>query len=363
MLIRTIKEALMSRTLISLVIFALAVVMALVISCAPEPAPTAAPLPTVPPTLAPTTIPLVKITSAWSMTNADPAPLWIAQDIGFFKQNGLEVQVIYLDGGTKHAQALISKDVAIGVTSAAPVVSADAGGADLRLVAGLVNVLNYDFIVRPSIKSGADLKGKKVAVSGASGSSATAMRLALRTSFNLDPDKDVATVSIGNEAERETALLSGQIDATVVNPDTSIKAKKDGLVVLESLWGKPIPYAHTGIGTTQSFAKANPQVVTAFLKSIIQATGYIRDPANKSTTIKTIAKYLKLDDQELLEQAYARMSQTILACAPYVPMDGMKTVIGETKTAVDAGLTADQVADNSFVKSLDDSGFVKANCH
>ncbi len=344
-------------------VFALLVIVALVAgACAPAPI-AVPPAATSAPTAVPaTTAPVVKITSAWSMTNADPAPLWVAQEAGFFKQNGLDVQVIYIDGGTKHAQALISKDVAIGITSAAPVISATAGGADLELVVGLVNVLNYDFIVRPNIKTAADLKGKKVAVSGASGSSATAMRIALRQLFSLDPDKDVATISIGNEVERETALLSGQIDATVVNPDTSIKAKKDGLVVLETLWGKPIPYAHTGVGTTRAYAKANPEVVTAYVKSIIQAIGYIKDPANKANVVKTIGKYLKLEDQELLDQGYARMSQTILQCTPYVPEEGIKTVIGETKAAVEGGMKPDQVMDNSFVKSLADSGFVKANC-
>lgn len=323
-------------------------------------APTAAPTPA--PTTAPTAAPLVKVNSSWSMTNADPAPLWVAQDMGFFKKNGLDVSLVFIDGGTKHAQALISKSVDMGITSAAPVVSADAGGADLELIAGIVNVLNYDFIARPAIKSGADLKGKKVAVSGASGSSNTAMRVALRTLFSLDPDKDVATISIGNEVERETALVSGQIDATVVNPDTSIKAKKDGLIVLDSLWGKPIPYAHTGVGVTKAFAKANPQVVTNYVKSIIQAIGYIKDPANKANTIKIIAKYLKTDDQEMLDQSYTRMATSILQCAPYVPVDGIKTVIGETKEAVAKGLTAEDAVDDSFVKALDDSGFIKANC-
>ena len=331
----------------------------IVVACAPAPAPAITPIA---PTVPATTAPLVKLQSAWSMMNSDPAPVWVAVDMGFFKQNGLDVSLVFIDGGTKHAQALISKDVAIGVTSAAPVVSAAAGGADLELVLGIVNVINYDFLVRPGIKTAADLKGKKVAVSGASGSSNTAMRLALKTLFNLDPDKDVITMSVGNEAEREVALMSGQIDATVVNPDTSIKAKKDGLVVLDSLWGKPVPYAHTGVGVTKSFAKDNPQVVANYLKSIIQAIGYIKDPANKTNVVKIFAKYLKADDQEMLDSMYTRMSQTILRCVSYVPMDGMATVISETKTAVSAGLTADKVVDNSFVKTLDDSGFIKANC-
>ncbi len=337
-------------------------------ACAPSTPPTLAPAtqaPTTPlpvPTNQPTPAPLVKLRSAFSQLNPDAAPIWIAKDTGIFEKNGLDVEVLFIDGGTKHAQALISRDVSIGVTSAAPVVSADAAGADLVLIAGLVNHPNYDFIVRPEIKTPADLKGKKVAVSGLSGSSYTAVRIALRDVFKFDPDKDVAIVTIGNDTERIAAMLAGQIDATVVTPDLSPKVKKDGLAVLDSLWGRDIPYQHTAVGTSKAFLKDNSQAAVNYVKSLIQAIGYFRDPANKANVIKIMSKYLKLDDADVLEGAYARMGQKVFSCAPYITLDGVKTVIGESKEAVQKGLTPEQVSDNSIIKSLDDSGFIKANC-
>lgn len=344
-----------------------AIVIAL-IGCAPAPTPTSTPAaarPTaVPATAAPTAtaVPKVKVRSAYSQLNPDAAPVWVAKDLGFFEKNGLDIELVFIDGGTRHAQALIAKEVSIGFSSAAPVVNAAAGGADLVLIAGVVNRINYDFIALPTIKSGADLKGKKVAVSGPSGSSATALRVALRELFQLDPDKDVVTLSIGNELEREVALTTKQIDATVVNPDISIKAKKDGLVVLGNLWNRDIAYQHSAVVSTKAYLKANPEIATQYLKSIIQAIGYYKDPANKANVIKIMSKYLQIDDQEVLESAYARMSQTIFQCAPYVTLEGTKTVISETKVAVEKGLTPEQIVDNSFIKALEDSGFVKANC-
>lgn len=346
------------------ILILLAVAVTALTSCAQvatPAAPTAAPIPP-PPTAVPTAVPKVKLRTAFSQLNPDASPAWIAKDAGFFDKNGLDVELIFIDGGTRHAQALIAKEVSIGFSSAAPVVNAATGGADLVLIAGVVNRINYDFIALPTIKSGADLKGKKVAVSGPSGSSATAMRVALRQLFQLDPDKDVVTISIGNEIEREVALTSKQIDATVVNPDLSIKAKKDGLTVLGNLWNRDIAYQHSAVVSTQAYLKANPDIVTQYLKSIIQAIGYYRDPANKANVIKIMSKYLQLDDQEVLESAYARMSQTIFQCAPYVTLEGTKTVISETQAAVEKGLTPEQVVNNSFIKTLEDSGFVKANC-
>lgn len=304
-----------------------------------------------------------KITVAYSTLNPDPLPVWVAQDQGFFSRNGLDVNLIFIDGGTQTAQAMISGDVKFGVTAPAAAVNATAGGADLVLVSGLVNVINYDFVVQPGIKTADDLKGKKVAWSGPSGSSATATRIALRKLFNLNPDKDVATITIGTETQREAALVSKQIDATVMNPDLAVKAQKDGLVVLAEMWkDQSTPYQHTGIVASRAYLSANADVATRFFKSLIQAIGYTRDPANKDTVIKIMGKYLKVDDQDTLNSGYVRMSQTLLQCAPYGTVDGMKTIVDESKPAKDKGITADQMTDNSYIKALDDDGFIKANC-
>ncbi len=357
----------------SIVLLMVVVTMIALAACAPAPtsapptavpaAPTPAPAPTsVPPTAVPTAAPKVKLQVAYSTINPDPLPMWVAKDAGFFDKNGIDAEVLFIDGGTKTAQALVSKDVQFASTAPSGPVSATAGGADLILIGGLVNVPNYDFLVLPTIKTAADLKGKKVAVSGLSGSSYTAARIALREVFKLDPDKDVTFITIGTETEREAALLTKQIDATVINPDLSVKAKKDGLVVLDSLWDEPIPYQHTGLAASKAYISANKDTTERFLKSIVQAIGYIKDPKNKEDVLKILGKYLKLDDRDVLESGYARMSQKLLKCAPYATLEGMQTIVSESKTAKEKGLTAEQMVDNSFLKALDDGGFVKANC-
>lgn len=293
--------------------------------------------------------------------------MWVAKDAGFFDKNGLNVTLTFINGGTQTAQAAVAGDVKFAVTAPSAAVNADAGGADLVLVTGLVNVINYDFLTQPNIKSAADLKGKKVAWSGPSGSSATALRISLKTLFGFTPDPpnpDVTALTIGTEPEREQAMVAKQIDATVMNPDLAeTKGVQDGLVVYAKMWQRSdIPYQHTGIVASKKYLSTNTDAATRFIKSVVQAIGYIKDPANKDKVIASLGKYLKSDDQAYLNSGYTRMSQTLLLCAPYGTLDGMKTVIGESKTAVDKGITPEQMTDNSFIKSLDDSGFVKANC-
>ncbi len=347
------------------------VVVASLAACAPAAAPTTAPTsaPAQPTATtaaaAPTAGAMTKITVAYSTLNPDPLPIWVAQDAGFFAKNGLDVNLVFINGGTQTAQAAVAGDVQFAVTAPSAAVNADAGGADLVLVTGLVNVINYDLVAVPGIKTAADMKGKKVAWSGPSGSSATALRIALKTVFNLNVDAgDVTPITIGTEPEREQAMVAKQIDATVINPDLAeTKGVSDGLVVLAQMWKRnDIPYQHTGIVASKKYLANNQDAATRFFKAVIQAIGYVRDPANKAAVLATLGKYLKSTDQAYLTSGYTRMSQTLLQCAPYGTLDGMKTVIGESKTAVAKGITADQMTDNSFIKALDDSGFVKANC-
>lgn len=114
----------------------------------------------------------------------------------------------------------------------------------------------------------------------------------LRDILKLDPDKDVTYITIGTETDREAALASKQIDATVFNPDLTIKAKKDGLVVLKSLRESNIPYQHTGLVASKAYVSANKDVTDRFSRSVIQGAGYIKDPKNKEDVIKSMAKYL-----------------------------------------------------------------------
>lgn len=342
-------------------------------ACAPAGAPTVVPT-TVPaaPTALPATATAVpatvtpvtktKLTVAISTLSSQPALMWVAKDAGFFDQNGLEVNLIFIDGGTKTTQALLSKDVQYAFVAPDSLINANAGGADTVLVAGLMNTLSYDFVVTSAIKTPADLKGKKVAVSGLSGSSYTAARIALRDIFKLDPDKDVAIIAVGNQAQREAALLSGQIQASVMDPDAQTQLKKEGLVILENLWNKNIPYEQNGIGASKAYVRQNPDTTTRLLKALIQATGYFKSPENQDKVMSIIGKNLKSDDKEFLNNAYTRLGQGVLQCAPYSTVEGIKTIVAESKAAVEKGITAESMVDNSFVKALEDNGFVKANC-
>jgi ABC-type nitrate/sulfonate/bicarbonate transport system substrate-binding protein len=106
-----------------------------------------------------------KLMIGWSAIAGSQAPFWITKEAGLFDKNGLDVTMIYVDGGSQATQALMSGDVpVVQVGGNAPVV-ARLRGADVTLIAGLLNVLAYSMVVSPEIKKPEDLKGKNVSVS------------------------------------------------------------------------------------------------------------------------------------------------------------------------------------------------------
>src|SRR5207249_890676 len=106
----------------------------------------------------------------------------------------------------------------------AEALSANAGGADLVVVANLAPVYPYKLYAAKGITTIQGLKGKKVGVSNVGGSSDIATRAALK-SAGLDPDKDVNIIAVGSHANRTAALLAGTIDAGVDDPPEVVQFK------------------------------------------------------------------------------------------------------------------------------------------
>jgi NitT/TauT family transport system substrate-binding protein len=154
------------------------------------------------------------------------ALIWITKEGQLFYKNGLDVDVLYLESNLVRT-ALISGDVPIGAMSGAAMATPRLQGADLVVVLGFQNYLPFRLVVRPEIKSVADLKGKRVGVAGFGLLAERAARLVV-AKLGLNPDKDVTLLQTGGEATRFAALVNGSIDATVLNPPVHKRAVEAG---------------------------------------------------------------------------------------------------------------------------------------
>jgi hypothetical protein len=124
---------------------------------------------------------LKKVRVAFPSIVIDFAPLWIAREKGLFREEGIDAEITYIQGGTRVVQALVSGDVNFGMGTATGAVTARAAGEGIITVAVPMNRLDYAFVSRQPISRPADLNGKKVGVAGVGGADNLANRIALES--------------------------------------------------------------------------------------------------------------------------------------------------------------------------------------
>ena len=242
-----------------------------------------------------------KVTAAYSNVSADDWIVWYAFEKGVFKDNGLDVDLQSINGGAQTSAALLANQVQIAQFGGAEALSANAGGADLVLVANLAPVYPYKLYAQKGITNIAGLKGKKVGVSNAGGSSDIATRAALKAA-GLDPDKDVTIVAVGSHANRTAALLAGSIDAGVDDPPEDLELVKAGLTAIVDLAGQKLPAANTGVIMQRTYLNGNKDTVQAYVDSLTIARTKMK--ADKAGATAVLGKYFKITDQPALDGAY-----------------------------------------------------------
>src|SRR5256885_3455568 len=285
-----------------------------------------------------------KVTAAYSNISADDWLSWYAFEKGIFTDNGLTVDLQSINGGTQTSGALLAGSVQIAQFGGAEALSANAGGGDLVVVANLAPVYPYKLYAAKGIASIQGLKGKRVGVSNAGGSSDIATRAALKAA-GIDPDKDVDIRAVGSHANRTAALLNGSIDAGVDDPPEDVELVKAGLTPLIDLAAQKLPAANTGVIMQRTYLSANKQTVQAYVDSLTIAR--VKMKADKAGATAVLGKYFKLDNQDALNTAYDFFMNEVTV--PYLFPE-----VTQFKDAVDIlGKTNDKIKSVDISKMLD----------
>jgi len=282
--------------------------------------------------------------------------LWIAKDAGIFKKHGLDVNMIYIEGTPKALMSLFAGELQVVAGTGPAVVNAKMRGADATMVMGFEVFLPYYLIANANVKSVEDLKGKVGANHSAATSADFAMRLGLK-SLGLDPERDVSLRVVGATNLRMIAVQQNQAQFTVISNSEREPADKMGFKVLADLASKRIPYAHSGLITSQKILKDRREAMLRFGRATIEAIHFLK--TNKPQTIAILKKYAKVDPIAL-EPAYAYMKSAI-PDAPYPTVEGMRTFINEMGRTQPDILKQDPASfvDASIVKAVEDEGFIK----
>jgi NitT/TauT family transport system substrate-binding protein len=276
---------------------------------------------------------------------------WVAQRSGAFEKYGLRIKPIFIRGGVVGVQALLSKDVLIEMQGGAAVVSAWAQGAkELKYIGAVGNKLDYILVANKNIRTPAELKGKRVAVSQIGSSSDFVARYALRQ-VGLNPEKDVAIVALGPAGERWAALQGGHIDATIVQPPLTLLARKAGLSIFVDLAKVDFEYTISGVVTIASFIKSEPETVMNFMRGLADGMDFYRDERNKDQVVRILGEYFRSNATEELEETRRAYSQ-VTPGLPLISAKSIENVIANDKNLAGLGLKAEEILDLSFLQKL-----------
>jgi NitT/TauT family transport system substrate-binding protein len=300
---------------------------------------------------------LERVRVAYSSISGNTASLWVTYEYGFFRKYGLDVELVFVPGGSTASHALSSGEVALAQMAGSAVVQGSLRGNDVVLIAGLINTLTFQLIVDKRISQPDLLKGASIGVTRFGSSTDFAARYAL-DKWGLAAQKDVQVVELDSMPALLSALQSGKIRAAMLSAPFTLHAKKSGFTTLADLQMLGLEYQHTGIATTQRLIKSRPDLVRAFLQAYVEGTYFYK--TQKQEALATMAKYLKTNDTEALNETYETIGLTLLQEKPYPTVKGVQIILQELagREPKGKGAKPEQFLNASFVKELDTAGFI-----
>jgi len=282
-------------------------------------------------------------------------PYWVAKEAGFFKKYGLDVEMIFIDGSTRGVQSLIAGDLALTGAVGTSVINGRLAGGDIAIVSSLVNTLPYYIIGKPTIKSPEDLRGRSASVHIPGTSADFALRLALkRVGLAI---KDIKAITVGGSPARIAAVLSGQVDFTVVTESGKAAGERAGLKLIIDMAKLHIPFQFSCTVTTRKLIREEPETVRRVAKAVAEAVHFYK--TQKEEAIKIMQKYTRGQRRDVLEKAHAAYTE-ILVEDTYPTLEGLKNTL-EIQSSWDpkaAKAKVEDFVDLRFVDELKRTDFI-----
>jgi ABC-type nitrate/sulfonate/bicarbonate transport system substrate-binding protein len=274
------------------------------------------------------------------------APLYLAQEVGIFKKHGMNLELIFIAGGSLSVQALVGQSLDLLMTGGPPFINAYSRGAKIKIIAGVTNVLPYVFIAVSGITTPEQLKGKRIGISRFGSNTDFVVKLAL-SQMGLSP-ADVNILQVGGSQGRLAAMKSGTIHGTVLSPEESLVAQRMGLNPLLDFIEKGVEFPHVNVVAREEYLQGQGHVVRPFLAGYLETIRYFK--SRKNEALKKIMTLSRLDDRQIAEKAYEGYMRSL-------PDDGRPTLKG-LEIVLDALAKEDPKAKSLTVTQLLDLRFL-----
>ncbi|HTM06880.1 MAG TPA: ABC transporter substrate-binding protein [Verrucomicrobiae bacterium] len=299
-----------------------------------------------------------RIRVGYSSISGSYIGLWVGHDAGLFTKEGLEDQLILIPSGSQLAQVTVAGEVEIGALNGSSAMAAALQGADIKIVGNTTNKLIFSIYARPDIKGVDGLKGKNIGISRFGSSTDIAARFALRK-HGLDPQKDVTIVQMGAMSSIMGGLQGGAIDAGLVSPPTLFAVEKLGFKEILNITDMDFPFPNPSLVVQGGIIRTRPDTIDRFMRAYARAIARAR--TDREFTLKSLAKYTKIEDPAVLGRAYDLYVGKVLEKAPYINMPGMQNALDDLAKTMPPAKAAkpEQFIDFRFLDNLEKTGLLK----
>jgi ABC-type nitrate/sulfonate/bicarbonate transport system substrate-binding protein len=198
-------------------------------------------------------------------------PFYVARDRGFFREEGLEPEIIFIRSSLS-IQAMLGGSLDFG-TATGTAVNAIVNGADIRVVLAMSDKPAFDLIAHPSITKIAELRGKRIGFGGIGGLSEIIVRQIL-AAHQIPPDQ-VKFLPMGQNSLTYASLKAGMIDATMLQMPQNFLAQDDGFRKLAA----GLDYYRVvqgGLATAKATAAERYELVAKVIRATLRAVRWIR---------------------------------------------------------------------------------------
>jgi NitT/TauT family transport system substrate-binding protein len=275
-------------------------------------------------------------------------PIRVAMSKGFFKEQGLTLEPIFVRGGPIAITALISGNVDYAsVGGAQAPIRSNARGLDLQIISSMSNYTNYTLLGSKEARTVEELRGKIIGVTGAGAFSDFAIRIYLKRN-NLDPDKDATLRAIGGTALRALALEKGVIAAAPFSAEDTVRLLDKGFPMIVNL-NEALRIPQSVFVTRGEVLQKYPETTKRFLKAVILGMQFTTHNKQEAINIGYTAG-LK-GEPDVVSRAYDLFSPGYAADLS-VAQDGIQIMLDEDIRAgvVEKNFTLDRVINDKIVK-------------
>jgi NitT/TauT family transport system substrate-binding protein len=282
--------------------------------------------------------------------------LYTMLDQNILAKYGIAAKHVVIRTGTNiNLAALGSDEIQFLYCAGDSTIPGIAAGADATVVASPLVGLPYVIIARKEIKTIQDLKGKSIGVGSLGGLPFRLLKVFTKK-FGLE-DTQIRPVG-GSQPERYAAMLHGIIDSGPFTPPMDARGRKDGFNIVYHLNDLGLPAIYSSLHTNAKTIRERRLTVQRFVAALAEAVYFVE--ANPEKAKASVAKALKVQDEDVLQSSYDAYAKKLINRRLVVPINAVSESVDVAREAgTKVTKKATDLFDNSFADNLEKTGFLR----